>query len=568
MRSSRRLAALVGLGLAACGLTGTVAATANAAQAAVAHQATSAAPTSGTVYTLTNAKSGMLMDVKYGTTNPGQPIVQWPSRNTANQEWALTQTSTGAYTVKSANSGLCLDTPDRQNSTPPVQLVQNACNGAAGQQWNIRPVGDGTYTLANAANGLLADDALSSTTQGTPIVQWKSNGGANQHWTLTPLQRVGTYTAGLMSHGDSFTNQSIRMVAHASVAGSMLRVRLSNLYGTAPLSIGAVDLAHESGTPGTVVTNSHHAVTFNRNASVTIPIGKDVASDPIPMAVAASDKLLVSVYLPDTPAGTTWHAEAHETAYISTAGNHVTDDGTGNYPSTKTSWYFLDGLDVISPTATGTLVCVGDSITDGAGSTLSADRRYPDYLAARMNSAPDGPTRGVVNAGIGSNRVLTIANNNNPSLLNRFQHDVLDQPNVKDVILLEGINDIGIFDGPGSSNSLSATQLENGLQTVIKQAHAVGVKIFGGTITPYQGANYYSDYGEQVRETVNDWTRNNTGGYDGVIDFDKALRDPNDPKALRSAYANGDHLHPNDAGYQAMAIAVNLALFTSNHRTS
>lgn len=179
-RLFRPLVVPVGLGLAACALTGT-AATANAA---------SAVPASGTVYTLGNAASGMLMDVKSGTTNPGQPIIQWPSHNAANQEWALTQTSSGAYTIASANSGLCLDTPDPSNSNPPVQLVQNTCNGAASQQWKIQPVGDGTYTLVNAANGLLADNAQSSTTQGTPIIQWASNGGANQHWKLTPLARV------------------------------------------------------------------------------------------------------------------------------------------------------------------------------------------------------------------------------------------------------------------------------------------------------------------------------------------------------------------------------------------
>ncbi|MGW7386365.1 RICIN domain-containing protein [Streptomyces sp. NPDC054794] len=551
MRICRRLAVPIGLGLAACALTGT----------GVTAHAASAAPASGTVYTLTNAASHMLMDVQYGATGPGKPIVQWPSNNGANQQWLLTQTNSGAYTVMSANSGLCLDTPDPQNSTPPVQLVQNTCNGAAGQQWKIQPVGDGTYTLANAANGLLADNVKSSTTKGTEIIQWPSNGGANQHWTLTPLTRVGTYTAGLMYNGPSFTNQSIRMVAHTTVAGSMLRVRLSNLYGTGPLIIDAVDFARQSSTPGTAVPGTHHTVAFNDSASVTIPAGQDVASDPIPMAVAANTDQLVTVHLPGTPAGTTWHAEAQETTWISTAGNHVTDDGTGNYPSTKTSWFFLDGLDVISPTAMGTLVCVGDSITDGVASTTGANHRWPDYLAQRMNSTPSGPTRGVVDAGIGSNRVLTAVNGNNPSLQTRFAHDVLGQPNVKDVILLEGINDIGTNTGPNGSSPVTAADLEKGMQAVINQAHAAGVKVTGGTILPFKGAGYYTTYGEQVRQAVNQWIRT-SGAFDGVIDFDKAMKDPGNPLALNPAYDSGDHLHPNDAGYQAMANAVNLVPLT------
>ncbi|MFF3245963.1 RICIN domain-containing protein [Streptomyces sp. NPDC002870] len=553
MRTTRHLAVPVGLGLVACALTG-AGATAHAAPAA---------PASGTVYTLTNAASGQLMDVRYGSTAPGAPVVQWPSKNGANQQWLLTRTSSGAYTVRSANSGLCLDVPDPQNSVP--QLVQNTCNGSGDQQWKIESVGGGTYTLANAASGLLVDNKESLDKEGNEIIQWPSNGGANQHWTLTPaltpLTRLGTYTAGLMSNGPSFTNQSIRMVAHTTVAGSKLRVRLSNRYGTAPLTIDAVDLAQEGRTPGTAVPGTHHTVTFNGSASVTIPAGQDVASDPIPMDVAANTDQLVSLHLPGTPVGTTWHEEAQQDAWVSTVGNNVTDDGLGNYPTKKWSWFFLEGLDVISSTATGTLVCVGDSITDGVGSTWGANRRWPDYLALRMNSAPGGPTLGVVDAGIGSNRVLTDVNGNNPSLQTRFDHDVLGQPNVKSVILLEGINDIGSNLGSNGSTPLTATDLENGMQKVIDKAHAVGVKIIGGTILPYEGAGYYTADGEKVRQAVNQWIRT-SGAFDGVIDFDKAMQDPGNPRALNDAYDSGDNLHPNDAGYQAMANAVNLALLT------
>ncbi|MFD7409259.1 GDSL-type esterase/lipase family protein [Streptomyces sp. NPDC059866] len=552
MQVARRLAVPVGLGLAACALTGT----------GVPAHAASAAPVSGTVYTLTNVASKKLMDVKLASTAPGAPVIQYTSNNGANQQWLLTRTSSGAYTVRSANSGLCLDTPAPQSLIP--QLVQNPCDGSGRQQWKLQPAGD-AYNLVNAANGLVVDNKQSLDKDENEIIQWPSNGGANQRWTLTPVSaprtRVGTYAAGLMSNGESFTNQSIRMVAHTTVAGSKLRVRLSNRYGTGPLTINAVDIAREGSTPGTAVPGTHHTVTFNGSASVTIPAGQDVASDPIEMDVAANTDQLVSLHLPGTPAGTTWHREAQQEAWVSTAGNHVTDDGLGNYPTKKWSWFFLEGLDVISSTATGTLVCVGDSITDGVGSTWGANRRWPDYLAQRMNSAPGGPGLGVVDAGIGSNRVLTTADGNNPSLLDRFAHDVLGQPNVTSVVLLEGINDIGSNTGPNGSSPVTAADLEKGMKTVIDQAHAVGVKIIGGTLLPFKGAHYHTPYGEQVRQAVNQWIRT-SGAFDGVIDFDKAMQDPGNPQALNPAYDSGDHLHPNDAGYQAMANAVNLALLT------
>ncbi|WP_037834337.1 RICIN domain-containing protein [Streptomyces sp. NRRL S-481] len=550
MRISRRLVVPVCLGLAACALTGTGATA----------QAASAAPASGTVYTLANAAGGKLMDVRYGSTAPGAPIVQWPSNNAAHQQWLLSRTSSGAYTIRSANSGLCLDTPAPQSSTR--QLVQNPCDGSGNQHWKIQPDGD-AYNLVNAANGLLVDNKQSLDSDGNEIIQWQSNGGANQRWTLTPvsapLTRVGTYTAGLMSNGESFTDKSIRMVAHTTVAGSKLRVRLSNRYGTGPLTIDAVDLAKEGSTPGTAVPGTHRTVLFDKSASVTIPAGQDVASDPIPMTVAADTNQLVSLHVSGTSPGATWHHEAQQQAWVAT-GNHVTEDGLGNYPTHRGSWYFLEGLDVISSTATGTVVCVGDSITDGVGSTGGANRRYPDHLARRMNSASGGPALGVVNAGIGSNRILTDAWWTNPSLKSRFGRDVLGQPNVKSVILLEGINDIGSGAGPNGS-SLTFEALRDGMLSVINQAHAVGVKIIGGTILPYDGADYWSAPGNEIRKAINQWIRT-SGAFDGFIDFDKVMQDPGNPDRLNPAYDSGDHLHPNDAGYQAMANAVDLAQLT------
>jgi lysophospholipase L1-like esterase len=232
-----------------------------------------------------------------------------------------------------------------------------------------------------------------------------------------------------------------------------------------------------------------------------------------------------------------------------------------NYtPSNPSYWYFLSGVDVISPTAAGTVVPIGDSITDGAITTTGANHRWPDDLARRLNALPGGTTRGVVDAGIGSNRVLTDADATNPSLLTRFAHDALGQPGVTDVILLEGVNDIGNNAGPNGT-ALTAQDLINGYQTVIGQAHAQGVKIYGATILPFQGAGYYTANGESIREAVNQWIRT-SGAYDGVVDFDAVMQSPTNPLALNPTYDSGDHLHPNDAGAQTMANAVNLAPFT------
>ncbi|MFC9331816.1 GDSL-type esterase/lipase family protein, partial [Kitasatospora sp. NPDC057015] len=364
-------------------------------------------------------------------------------------------------------------------------------------------------------------------------------------------QRVAAWTAGLGGGGQSFTNQTIRMVAHSTVAGSQVRVRLSNLYGTTPLNIGAVDVALQS-SGGTAVAGSHQSVKFAGAATATIPTGGDLTSDPIPMSVNADQDLLVSVYLPNATGPSTLHLEAWDTTYISSPGNHVSDDATVNYPTTSSSWFDLAGLDVLSPTAAGTVVAIGDSITDGSHSTSGANRRWPDDLARRLN-ANGLTTRGVVDAGIGGNKVLTDGTSN-PSLLNRFAHDALGQPGVKEIILLEGINDIG--NGPPS-----AQQIITGYQTVIGQAHAQGVKIYGGTILPDQGSGYYSPPKESVRAAVNDWIRT-SGAYDAVIDFDAVMRDSSNPLALNPLYDSGDHLHPNDAGYQAMANAVDLNLLS------
>jgi lysophospholipase L1-like esterase len=519
--------------------------------------AAGAAVVSGTTYTVTNVNSGLLMDVSGAVTDPGGKVIQWPSNGGANQEWTITQAGSGVYTLASAKSGLCLEAPDTGWTT---QADQNTCTGATKQQWQLQLQSDGSYTLANVASGLMADVSGGLKDQGTPVIGWGANGGLNQRWNLTPLTRVGTWTAGFMGSGPSFSNQTIRMVTHATVAGSLARVKLSNLYGTAPLTVDATDLAVQSSN-GSAVSGTHHAVTFNGSAGVTVPAGTDVFSDPVPMQVAADQDLLVSIFLQNQTGPSTWHPlYAVDTTYASTPGNHVAEDSTANYPSANNtgSWFFVAGVDVISPTASGTVVAIGDSITEGRYTTVGANRRWSDDLARRLNAASGGTTRGVVNAGIGGNRLMTDTSIYGASLLHRFAHDALGQPGVNTVIVLEGINDLGANAGL-NGGPVTAQDMENSYQTLINQAHAQGVRIYGATILPAGWSQ--AVYAEQIREAVNQWIRT-SGAFDAVIDMDAATRSSTNPLTLNTLYNSGDGLHPNDAGAQAMANAVNLALLT------
>ncbi|MEU8638945.1 SGNH/GDSL hydrolase family protein [Amycolatopsis sp. NPDC048633] len=356
--------------------------------------------------------------------------------------------------------------------------------------------------------------------------------------------------------GPNFTDQTLRMVVHPSVGGSGLRLHLSNLRGTTPLAVGAVSVALQS-EKATAVEGSRRTVTFSRARTLTIPAGQEVVSDPVPMSVRAEQNVLVSLYLPQATSSATWHSDAFDVSYLSKPGDHTADTEDGNYVAATTSWYYLSGVDVVSPAARGTVVAFGDSITDGYNTPASVYHRWPDDLARRL--AGPRPTA-VVDAGIGGNRVLTDVPNiwQGVSALKRFAHDALAQPGVRIVILMEGINDIGNNAGP-DGGPLTARQLIDGYRALIRQAHAAGVRILGGTMLPDKGAGYYSEPAEAIRQAANAWIRT-SGQFDGVVDFDRALQDPSDPAALRAGFDSGDHLHPNEAGMQAMADAVDLRL--------
>lgn len=379
---------------------------------------------------------------------------------------------------------------------------------------------------------------------------------------------VGGWAAGMTAGGPGFSDQTVRMVVHTTVAGQKVRLRLSNRYGSAPLVIGAVNVAVRA-SGGSVVARTRHKVTFHGAGGAVVRAGGELRSDAVDFTTATDQDLLVSVCLPKRTGPATFHSVARDTSYVSTTGDHTADTSTANYPGTTSSWYFLDGLDVLTPRARGTLVAFGDSITDGFASSPGTNTRWPDDLARRLAAQPGGSRVGVVNAGISGNRVLTDAPANQPELgisgLDRFAHDALGEPRVRSMILLEGINDIGNNAGP-DGRPLTAHNLIDGYRTLIAKAHAAHVRIYGGTLLPYKGAAYtntkggpyYTAAGDAIRRKVNHWILT-SHAFDGTVDFAKTVADPSDPLKLRAAYDSGDHLHPNSLGDQAMANAIDLA---------
>jgi lysophospholipase L1-like esterase len=366
----------------------------------------------------------------------------------------------------------------------------------------------------------------------------------------------------------TLNNETIRQVIHTSIAGSELRLRLTNEFGTQALRIGEVHVARRAGATGTtIVPATDRAVTFGGTRSPLIPPGAPLLSDPVRLTVPARTDLVVSIYVPAPTQVTSLHAFAN-TGNVVAAGN-VADD-TAVSGRQVGQWYFLSAVSVRADRGTGAVVAFGDSITNGSAAEADTNHRWPDLLANRMRDT------GMLNLGVAGNRLLhdpnpppgsnaeTFAKFFGENALRRFDRDVAAQPGARHVIVLLGINDIG---QPGTvvappSEAVSAEEVIAAHRQLITRAHAEGLKIFGGTILPFKDntLGFYSEANEVKRQAVNRWIRT-SGEYDGVIDFDKATRDPADPLRLRAEYDSGDHLHPNGAGMAAMAAAVPLSLF-------
>jgi lysophospholipase L1-like esterase len=368
------------------------------------------------------------------------------------------------------------------------------------------------------------------------------------HW-------VSTWNASPQAawHPVALDGQTLRQIVHVSIGGTRVRVRLSNAYGAGSLVIGAARVGlRDAG--ASIVPGSDRVLTFNGSESTTIPAGALAVSDPVSLRVPDRGDLAVSIYVPGNEVATTEHALGLQTTYISPPGDFT---GADSLPTSATaqSFFFLTGLDVDAPAKSRAVVTLGDSITDGLHSTADANRRWPNRLAERLGSPKGGGRVAVLNAGISGNRILHDTVGTNASA--RLDRDVLVQSGARYLIVLEGINDIG-FPGTATTDQIIAGHLQ-----IIDRAHAMGLKVYGGTLTPFQAflpGIYYSTDAEAMRQAVNQWIRTSKA-YDAVIDFDKAIRDPGNPAAIRPAYDSGDNLHPNDAGYQAMADAIDLSLF-------
>jgi len=354
-----------------------------------------------------------------------------------------------------------------------------------------------------------------------------------------------------------FNNQTIRQIVRVSVGGSRLRLALSNEYGTTPLTIGAAHVALRENASA-IVAGSDRALKFSGQSTMAIPAGAVLVSDPIDLVVPAVADLAVDLYLPgdtNTASPLTMHGTALQTNYVSGTGNHA---GVAAFPSVATTqnWFVISRVDVAAPPSVGAVVAFGDSITDGARSTPDTNNRWPTILARRLSGQPS--PMAVVDAGIGGNRVLSNAvYSSGINALARFEHDVLGQPGVTHVIVLEGINDIGNARG---NPTPTADDLIALYRQLIERAHTRGgIRIYGATLTPFEGAAYFTEAGEAKRKAVNEWIRTSKV-FDGVVDFDAAVRDPNHPTMFLPQFDSGDHLHPSDAGYQAMGAAVDLGL--------
>lgn len=412
----------------------------------------------------------------------------------------------------------------------------------------LRPAG--LLVAATAAVGLVAGTA--------PAAGAAVRVAGHQRW-------VGTWSAGSTkgpadiatcpAHS-GVTNGTVRDIVVPSAGGDHARVRLTNLFGDRPLRVGSASVAVRD-TGSSVVASTLRPLRFHGARSVTIPAGGLVRSDAVSLPVRSGQALAISVYVPGASGTTTQHPLAMQDGYVAD-GDRSGTASAGSGARTVDCWLFADRVEV-TPAArvTGTLVTLGDSITDGFASTPNANHRWPDYLTRRLQ-ARHGPILSVANAGISGNEVLVDRDpvTFGPSALHRLDRDVLSEPGARDVILLEGINDIG-------AASATGTSIIAGDKQIIARAHAHGLRIFGATLTAFGGSNpryggdYGTAYGERQRETVNHWIR--TGGaFDGVIDFDRATVDPSDPHQMAPQYDSGDHLHPGDAGYARMAEIIDI----------
>ena len=352
-------------------------------------------------------------------------------------------------------------------------------------------------------------------------------------------------------------NTTLRQVVRVSIGGKQIRVRLSNAFGNAPLTIAAAHVALPAGAAA-IKAGSDQALLFHGQPSVTIPAGALMVSDPLDFPIAALSDLAITIRLGDLPGGITTHSGSRETSYFQ-AGAAVSAPDMPNAAHTD-HWYFVNGVDVVADDSAGAIVALGDSITDGHGSTTNGNDRWTDDLARRLQADKHTRDISVLNQGIGGGRLLH--DGLGPNALARLDRDVLAQTGVKWLIVFEGVNDIGTRSRASRRNEqpASAEDIIGAYEQIIERAHAHKIRVYGATITAFGGSFYDKPDTQEVWQKVNTWIRT-SGKFDAVIDFDVTARDPKDPSHLSPTVDSGDHLHPGVSGYQAIAGSIDLKLF-------
>lgn len=375
--------------------------------------------------------------------------------------------------------------------------------------------------------------------------------GSADKWVGTWATAQQLTEASNMPPSPGLSNNTLRQIVHVSIGGNQLRMKFSNEYGNTPVTMNSVHLAIATG-GSSVQAGTDKALTFAGKASVTIPAGKTVTSDTLDFNLPKLTNIAVTIYFGSVPSALTGHPGSRTISYIQT-GNSA---DSLSMPSAVTTehWYIISGIDVLVEDSNKAVVALGDSITDGRGSTTNGNDRWTDNLSASLQENQATSKVAVLNQGIGGNAVLT--GGLGPTARTRFDRDVLGQSGVRYLIVFEGVNDIG-----SSSSTAVATNLINAYKEFISKAHTNNIIVYGATITPFGGSQYDSAVHEQARQTVNNWIRT-SGQFDAVIDLDAAVKNPSDQTKLLSTYDSGDHLHLSAAGYKKVADAIDINLFT------
>ncbi|MGM0830522.1 MAG: SGNH/GDSL hydrolase family protein [Bacillota bacterium] len=387
-------------------------------------------------------------------------------------------------------------------------------------------------------------------------ISWNGSWDNFNKYKINQENWVGAWAASMqtpledgISH-KGFEDQTIRMILLPHVDGNKIRLRLSNVFSEKPLAIEEVHVAiSQKGSE--IVPDTDQQVTFEGKSTVTIPPGERKFSDSITLEVSGDKALAVSLYVKEKSGPVTWHPVSMQTTYIS-RGNDVSMPDSSAFNELEESWFWLDGVDVLTDSSKKGIVVIGSSLANGNSSTVNTNRRWPDYLARRLNQENSDLT--IMNAGISANQLINSLPDKGENAFARLERDVFNQSGVKAVILHQGLNDIR------HHPEYDADKIIERMKQIIDSTQEQDLTIYGGTLTPFKGSGMFTSQGESTRQEVNDWIRT-SGEFDGVIDFDKALRDPDEPELYLQKYDSGDHLHPNDAGYKRMADTVDLSLF-------